>query len=126
MTTGFHEAFRPSPIRGILSGVELLRIVPTEVPGALRLVGELDISNVEATQARLEEELVACGQLTLDASDLAFIDSQGIRMLIVLGEQARSRGSTIFVLNCSKRVRRSLDVAVPHGIPGVDLIRTDT
>jgi anti-anti-sigma factor len=106
--------------------VELLRIIPTEVPGTVRLVGELDISNVEATQTRLEEELVACGGLTLDASDLAFIDSQGIRMLLVLGEQATSRGSTIFVLNCRKAVRRSLDVAVPQGIPGVEVVRGDT
>ncbi len=106
--------------------MELLRIVPTEVPGTLRLVGELDISNVEAVQARLEEELVACGYLTLDASDLAFMDSQGIRMLIVLGEQAGTRGSGIVVLNCSKAVQRSLDVAVPQGVPGVELLRTDT
>jgi anti-anti-sigma factor len=111
---------------GHTPGVELLEIVPTEVLGTLRLVGELDISNVESVQARLEEELVACRHLTLDTSDLTFMDSQGIRMLIVLGEHAAARGWTISILNGSKAVRRSLDVAVPQGIPGVEVINTDT
>jgi anti-anti-sigma factor len=106
--------------------VELLRIVPTDVRGTLLLVGELDISNVEAVQAQLGEELVACQQLTLDTSGLTFMDSQGIRMLIMLGERAAERGWTIRLLNSSKAVRRSLDVAVPQGIPGVELIDADT
>ncbi len=106
--------------------MELLRIVPTEALGTLRLVGELDISNAERARARLEEELVACQQLSLDASALRFMDSQGIRMLIMLGERATARGWTIRLLNRSKAVQRSLDVAVPQGIPGVEVIDTDT
>ncbi len=70
--------------------MDLLKIVPTEVTGTLRLVGELDISNVERVQARLEEEFTDNQHLTLDTSELAFIDSQGIRMLIELGEEATS------------------------------------
>jgi anti-anti-sigma factor len=108
------------------SDVELLKIVPTDVPGTLRLVGELDISNVESVQARLEEELADNGRLSLDTSELAFMDSQGIRMLIMLGEQALAQESAIVILNCSKAVRRSLDVSVPKGIPGVELVKTDT
>lgn len=120
---------RPSGIclvRGILLGVELLKIVPTDVPGTLRLVGELDISNVESVQARLEEEFADNGQLSLDTSELTFMDSQGIRMLIMLGEQALAQESAIVILNCSKAVRRSLDVSIPKGIPGVELVKTDT
>jgi anti-anti-sigma factor len=109
-----------------MSPGELLRIIPTDVRGTLRLVGELDISNVEQVQAQLGEELVACQQLTLDASGLTFMDSQGLRMLIGLGERAGARGWTVRLLNCSKAVRRTLDVAVPHGIPGVEVIYPDT
>jgi anti-anti-sigma factor len=108
------------------SPVELLEIVPTEVPGTLRLLGELDISNVERVQARLEQELASTGALTLDTSELTFMDSQGIRMLIVLGEQATAMSSVVVVLNCSPGVRRSLEVAVPQGIPGVEVICRDT
>jgi anti-anti-sigma factor len=106
--------------------VELLEIVPTEVSGTVRLVGELDISNAERVQARLEEELASAGALTLDTSQLSFMDSQGIRMLIELGEQASAMDSVVVVLNCSRAVRRSLDVAVPQGIPGVDVMDPET
>jgi anti-sigma B factor antagonist len=106
--------------------MELLEIVPTELRGTLRLVGELDISNAERVQARLEQELASAGERTLDTTELSFIDSQGIRMLIALGEQATVMGSVMVVLNCSPGVRRSLEVAVPQGIPGVEVINPET
>jgi anti-anti-sigma factor len=109
-----------------MSPRELLRIMSTDVRGTLRLVGELDVSNVERVHAQLGEELVACQQLTLDASGLTFMDSQGLRMLIGLGERAGARGWSVRLLNCSKGVRRTLDVAVPQGIPGVEVIDPET
>jgi len=99
----------------------LLRIVPTGIPGTVRIVGELDISNVEEAQARLEQELLNGQHLTLDTSELAFVDSQGLRMLIVLGRQAAAQGSVISLLNCPNQLKRVLDVAVPQGIPGVEV-----
>src|SRR6266516_2362552 len=54
----------------------LLPIVPIGIPGTLRIIGELDISNVEEAQARFERELLAGRQLALDTSELAFMDSQ--------------------------------------------------
>jgi anti-anti-sigma factor len=106
--------------------VELLEIVPTDVPGTLRLIGEVDLSNAESVQVRLAKELADNRQLTLDTSELAFIDSHGIRMLIALGEQAGAQGSAILILNCSKALRRSLDVSVPGGIPGVEVVDAET
>ena len=100
--------------------MELAKIVPTDAPGILRLVGELDASNVEGVHARLEEEFADAGHLIVEMSELTFSDSQGIRMLISLGERAGAEGSVILILNCSQRLRRSLDVAVPGGIPGVE------
>jgi ABC-type transporter Mla MlaB component len=72
--------------------MESLRIEATEIPDTVRLVGELDIANVERVQARLKKELTDNQELTLDTSQLAFIDSQGLRMLIELGEEANERG----------------------------------
>jgi anti-anti-sigma factor len=111
------------PPTGDTSPVELLEILPTSVPGTLRLVGEMDVSNVQGTQVRLEEELrteFRLGrQLTLDTSELTFLDSHGIRVLIMLGEQAQAKESPIVILNCSKPVRRALEIAVPAGIQGI-------
>lgn len=105
--------------------MELLKIVTTELPGTLRLIGELDIANVKEVQARLEEELRLGQQLTLDTAELSFMDSQGLRMLIVLGELVAANGSAILILNCSKAVQRVLDLSVPQGIPGVKVLKPD-
>jgi anti-anti-sigma factor len=101
--------------------MELAKIVPTDAPGILRLVGELDASNVEGVQARLEQEFADAGHLIVEMSEVTFSDSQGIRMLISLGERAGAQSSVILILNCSQRLRRSVDVAVPGGIPGAEL-----
>jgi anti-anti-sigma factor len=90
--------------------------------GTFRLVGELDVASVELVQSQLEKELGRSGTLTLDASDLKFMDSQGLHMLIHLGEQAEKRGETIRLVHCSQAVRRLLNVAVPHGVPGVEIV----
>jgi anti-anti-sigma factor len=105
--------------------MELLEIVSTEIPGRLRLIGELDIANVKQVQARLEEVLRLGHQLTLDTAALSFMDGQGVRMLIVLGEQAAANGSTILLLNCTKAVRRLLSLSAPEGIPGVKVLKAE-
>lgn len=103
--------------------MELFTLEQADEPGFFRLVGELDMANTDAVQARLQEELERSGALTLDTTDLTFMDSQGLRMLIQLGEQAQKQGSTIKVANCTKQVRRLLHMAVPPGIPGVEVIQ---
>jgi anti-anti-sigma factor len=105
------------------AAVELFTLEQADEPGFFRLVGELDMANTDAVQARLQEELERSGALTLDTTDLTFMDSQGLRMLIQLGEQAQKQGSTIKVANCTKQLRRLLQMAVPQGIPGVEVIQ---
>ena len=61
--------------------------------------------------------------LTLDVSDLTFMDSQGLALLIHLGEEAKKREETIRLVGPSSQVRRLLDVAVPGGIPGVEIVQ---
>lgn len=109
------------PPRADNEAVEPFHLEPGPQPGSFRLVGELDIASVDAVQARLEEELGEAGMLILDASDLEFIDSQGLRMFIRLGEQARNRREAVHLVNCPLQLRRLLDVAVPQGIPGVEI-----
>jgi anti-anti-sigma factor len=107
----------------ILTAMELLR-VEQEVndPTTFRLIGELDTSNVPEVMARLQDRFRRAGHLTVDTSEITFMDSQGLRMLIVLGEEATKAGSRVTVINGSKPVKQLLQVAVPTGIPGVRIV----
>jgi anti-anti-sigma factor len=102
--------------------VELARIEQAGDPGHVRLIGEIDVSNVEGVESRLARELELAESLVIDASELTFMDSQGLRMLIRLGGQAMKDGSNVRISNCSEQVQRLLDVSVPRGIPGVELV----
>jgi anti-anti-sigma factor len=67
--------------------------------GRLTPVGELDI----ATTPQLEEAahaIVGRGtrELTIDLRELSFMDSSGLRLLIVLRERATSEGWTLRLL----------------------------
>jgi anti-sigma B factor antagonist len=64
--------------------------------GRLTVVGELDM----ATAGELEEALRAplersVSRLVIDLSKLSFIDSSGLRLLIVLNDRARTEGWTL-------------------------------
>jgi anti-anti-sigma factor len=103
--------------------MELLRLKKeANKPTTLRLIGELDASNVPEVTARLQDELRRAGHLTVDTSEITFMDSQGLRMLIVLGAEATQAGTTVTVVNRSKQVKQLLGVAVPTGIPGVEIV----
>jgi anti-anti-sigma factor len=89
------------------------------------MVGELDVSNASHVAERLQGELRRNGRLTLDAEGLTFMDSQGLHLLILLGREASERGATLTVVNSSPQVRRLLDVSIPEGIPGVEIVEAD-
>jgi anti-anti-sigma factor len=106
--------------------MQLLEVVSPGPPGSFRLIGELDASNVDVVRARLEKELRLAHRLTMDASELSFMDGQGLRMLIELGAVAKREALPIWLVNSSRQVRHVLEVAVPDGIPGVEIIHEGT
>jgi anti-anti-sigma factor len=93
--------------------------------GFFRLIGELDVSIAPAVTERLLTELKLARGLTLDTSGLRFMDSQGLRMLILLGREVSELETTVTVANCSNAVRRLLEVSIPNGIPGVEILEAD-
>jgi anti-anti-sigma factor len=96
-----------------------LRVEPLGDPGEYRLAGELDVSNVEATRARLEASLADHPTLSLDTSGVTFMDSQGLRMLLILAERAHAAGGMVTLVNPGRAVRRLLDLAIPQPVPGL-------
>ncbi|TMK22629.1 MAG: STAS domain-containing protein [Actinobacteria bacterium] len=100
-----------------------LRVVGTGTPGSIRLVGELEVMNVDAVGRHLEKELRTGNRLTLDLSGLTFIDSRGLAMLLQLSELARELDRTPIVLKTSEIVQRVMEVGLPAPIPGVEIER---
>jgi anti-anti-sigma factor len=99
-----------------------LTIVPEAEPGRFRMGGELDVTNVEAARERLERELRDGHRLFLDLSGISFIDSQGLALLVRLAPVAAERNLSPVRVVPSEEVRKVLDVALPVGIPGVEVV----
>jgi len=99
-----------------------LKVVGTGEPGCFRLLGELEVMNVDAVGRHLEMELRTGKRLTLDLSGLTFIDSRGLAMLLQLSELAIELDLTPLVLQIpSEVVRRVMEVGLPTPIPGVEI-----
>ena len=82
----------------------LLDIQQTGQPRAYRLIGELDISNADALSQVLDRDLDGPGDITLDLSELAFIDSSGIRVLLRAMNGLNGKGK-LLLLNPTEPVR---------------------
>jgi len=61
----------------------------------LRLRGEIDLSNAEELQARIERMVADAREVVVDLSDVLFIDSRGLRLLHRLGTMLAENGATL-------------------------------
>ena len=81
----------------------------------LRLIGELDLSGVDLFQRKLEDELDAEGStVALDLTALTFMDSSGLRALVIADDRVKEAGKKLVVVRPSgpvERVMRLTDVA---------------
>jgi anti-anti-sigma factor len=97
-------------------------LIPEVELGRFLLRGELEVANVEAVADRLQTELQAGHRLALDLSGLKFIDSQGIHLLARLAALALELGlAPVSVIAPSEEVTRVLSIAVPDGMPGLEI-----
>ena len=88
---------------------ERLRVEGTEDPRTFRLVGELDLSTAENAAGTLSSAVVGDGDLTLDISQLAFVDSTGLRLLLQIAQTLEGRGRLILAFP-QDNVDRLLDL----------------
>jgi anti-anti-sigma factor len=94
--------------------LEMLDIIRTRSPGLLRLAGEIDLSNAERLDRILRAEREEGLELSLDLSQVTFIDSTGLQVLLDL-----SGSYPVVILQPSDSVRRLFEVAIPHGAAGL-------
>ena len=91
----------------------LLEIVALPGPQTtLSLAGELDPATAPTLEARISELAAdpAVSSVIVDLSQITFLDSSGIRVLVSANEALRSRSSELVLRRPGPNIRRILEV----------------
>ena len=96
-----------------------LEITPLGDEQGLALVGELDLITAPALDAAVRE-LPANGPLTLDLSQLTFIDSSGLHAISKISRNLNGSGPLILA-NPSGLIRRVLAIVDFKSHPGIEI-----
>ncbi len=90
---------------------QILSLVPLEAPlRGFRLVGELDISSARDLSDALTP-LPQAGDLTLDLSELEFIDSSGLHAIVLYAGSLNGAGGKLILANPTVMTERVFDIA---------------
>lgn len=73
-----------------------------------RMSGRLDVATAPAAQARLLEMLASGSALIADMTDVAYVSSAGLRVLLMAAKQAKSRGAHFGLIGPQPSVREVL------------------
>ena len=77
----------------------------------VRPSGELDLASADALRRQLHEALAEAPELlVLDLSDVSFLDSSGIAVIVSVFKAQRDRGARLHVVNPQPTVRRALEL----------------
>lgn len=75
----------------------------------VHVVGELDTLTSPLLQVRLAQQLAEIENLVLDLSDVTFLGSAGLAVLVGAKEDADSRGAEMYIVPGSRIVKRALE-----------------
>jgi anti-anti-sigma factor len=102
---------------------DLSRTAGADAPrAAARLVGEVDHASVPELARRLTEAVQPGDELTLDLTEVTFLDSAGVRMLVDLTRRlAPPAGRLRLLLNPASAPRRALALSGVDRAPGVSV-----
>lgn len=79
--------------------------------------GELDLHTAGCLQARIEEaDTVGAGTVLVDLSEISFIDSSALEVLVRESQRLEGRGHSLVLVTNDPRTRRILEVT---GLDGV-------
>jgi anti-anti-sigma factor len=87
-------------------------VVDVQPTVRVALAGDIDIATLTVFGEALKRCLAAGGdRLVLDMSEVTFMDSQGLHMLLATDAALREAGGELIVAAPSAQVRRLLDVS---------------
>jgi anti-anti-sigma factor len=78
----------------------------------LRLDGEVDVSTAHLVEDALLPALdLRCTRLIMDLADVEFMDSSGIRVLVVTRNALDERGAEMVIVDAKDHVRRVFELS---------------
>ena len=92
---------------------DMLRITvePLEDGRLIRAVGEVDLSTAAALGQELAAARVEADTVLLDLSDVTFMDSTGLHLLLEASHWSAVSDSSFFVVRTSEAVRRLIELS---------------
>lgn len=103
---------------------DLLQLVPTGTPGQLRLVGELDASNVDWLIEGLKQEVSEGTDLFLDLSELSFVDSMGLRGFLRLASWLEGQAKLVLA-SPQRTVSRTMELVGLDRLPKIAIVQAE-
>lgn len=100
------------------------RAEPTTSPPGFRLVGEVDLSNASRLSEILLGAVQAGGDITLDLSEVTFMDSTAIQVLLRAGKRIEGRGRLV-LYRPGTLVQNVLKLIKADQLPGLDIVEDD-
>lgn len=120
----------PPADTGASNGTDVSEIIRFDVVDhgsdvrVLHVAGELDTLTAPLLQVRLLEHQAQVGHVVLDLSDVTFLGSAGLAVLVGAKDDADSRGCQLLLVPGSRIVKRALEAtgllplfAIADGVP---------
>jgi anti-anti-sigma factor len=85
----------------------------------LKLIGELDVATVDELRSACDR-LPGTGSVTLDVSQLTFIDSSGLHAIVQYASDVQAEGPVV-VTNASAHMARLFDIVTLDGDPAIEV-----
>ena len=103
---------RSERVDGHFNGYSLSRIESAGNGVILGVGGEIDISNADELSDQVRGLMDGSeGEVVLSFQDCGFIDSSGIRALIMLAQELQARGQTLVIAGLNGGPRRVFEIA---------------
>ena len=90
---------------------------------SVRVAGELDFATAPQLRTTLDEALRYARLVLLDVSELTFVDSTGLRVMIDASHRAGSQAARVLVVGVPEELEALIDVVGVR--PHMDLLRPD-
>jgi anti-sigma B factor antagonist len=90
---------------------DVARLEVTEMSDGLSVSGEIDVHTSMVLKAAIEERLPLTSDLVLEMSDVGFIDSSGLRVLVDADATVKAGGNRLVLAHLSTSIEKLFQIS---------------